>query len=185
MGFLLVIKKCDFYFSVIKNNYVIQGKKLLNKKYLKPSQPDHKIFLPSFSKAPCRAVVQQSCQAAASDGRAPGGPRVCVPVLWDQGTACQHSDPGNCRKKQEEQALPFLSPQSCSFQRGSCSGADSADSSRAGCALCAPPALAPPPSSRGISQLLFSRAISAAPACCWKELGNCRIIQAEGTPGSL
>lgn len=36
-------------------------------------------------KQSCRAVVQK--QLSGSDGRAPQGPWVCVPVLWDQGTA--------------------------------------------------------------------------------------------------
>lgn len=107
----------------------------MNKKYLKPSQPDHKIFLTFFSNASlkvlqcCGAAEHRgSCQAAASDERDPQGPRILCPCFpWDQGTAstCPSSTVTlKTAGQRRSRFLPCISPQTSSFQRGSYSGAD-------------------------------------------------------------
>lgn len=173
-----------YLFIAIKNNYVIQCKNLMNEKYFKPSQPDHQLFLPFFSnllEKSCRAVVQR--QLSGSDERAPQGPRVCVPVLWDQGTArtATLKTAGHSRSR-----LCLL----CPLRPAVCREVPAQElivQNQAGLAvpgsLCVPAALHLA-AALGCPQLLFSRTITAV-LCCCKEVGNCRIIQAEGTPGSL
>lgn len=110
-----------YLFIVTKNNTVIQF--FLKKKWTENTLNHHslavKYSLLSFQ------MLTKCCGAAelsGSDGRAPQGPRVCVPV-WDQGTASMSPSSTVTLKTaghRRSSLLPFPSPQPCGFQRGCC-----------------------------------------------------------------